>query len=54
MSAAQTVLPIVYAVREKMERHEADPSRIALYRKYTEGMLRRYLRLSMEARRVST
>ncbi len=56
MSAAIAVLPIVLAVasgvRERCgPRPEVKPE-LAFYRKYTEGMLRRYLRLSMEAGRV--
>jgi len=56
MSAALAVLPTVWAVasgaREREEtRGEVQPE-LAFYRKYTEGMLRRCLRLSMEAGRV--
>ena len=55
MSALVCVLPVVQA----MAVGDATPRRqvtagpeLAFYRKYTEGMLRRYLRLSMEAGRV--
>ena len=51
MSAAQVVLPLVWAVAKSSARHGHAPE-IAFYRKYTEGMLRRYVRLSMEAGRV--
>ena len=51
MSAAQAVLPIVWAVAKRPVTVEHAPE-IAFYRKYTEGMLRRFLRLSMEAGRV--
>ncbi len=54
MSAAQAILPIVWAtVDVKAAGHGRDvPPEVHLYRSYTEGMLRRYLRLSMEAGRV--
>ena len=53
MSAAIAILPMVFAVAsfEQKERRAVRPE-LAFYRKYTEGMLRRYLRLSMEAGRV--
>lgn len=56
MSAALAVLPMVLAVASEAReqrglRREVKPE-LAFYRKYTEGMLRRYLRLSMEAGRV--
>ena len=62
MSAAVAVLPMVWAVASESpelverrrghgENHQRAPE-LAFYRKYTEGMLRRYLRLSMEAGRV--
>jgi hypothetical protein len=55
MSAALMILPMVWATEA---RHEvADSGRqtvpaLAFYRKYTEGLLRRYMRLSMEAGRA--
>ena len=55
MSALMNVLPVVQAmsvvVKTSGRRANAGPE-MAFYRKYTEGMLRRYLRLSMEAGRV--
>jgi hypothetical protein len=53
-------LPRVWAVADstevargkKEERREAPKPELAFYRKYTEAMLRRYLRLSMETGRV--
>ncbi len=50
MSAAHAIVPCIWAVRGEAKREHAPE--IAFYRKYTEGMLRRYLRLSMEAGRV--
>ena len=53
MSAALAVLPLVWAVAPKREaRSRPVAPEMAFYRKYTEGMLRRYLRLSMETGRV--
>ena len=53
MSAAVAVLPMVWAVAsERKERRSVPEPELAFYRKYTEGMLRRYLNLSMEAGRV--
>lgn len=53
MSAALAVLPMVFAVAaERKELCGVPAPELAFYRKYTEGMLRRYLRLSMEAGRV--
>jgi len=58
MSAVLAVLPMLWAVAcEGKERQRREGKRevtpeLAFYRKYTEGMLRRYLRLSMEAGRV--
>ena len=59
MSAAVVILPLVWATEERfapeavgvVERREAAPE-MAFYRKYTEALLRRYVRLSMEAGRV--
>lgn len=59
MSAMVAILPVVYgaAATEKMARGREQAETVArpelaFYRKYTEGMLRRYLRLSMEKGRV--
>ncbi len=62
MSAAVAVLPVLWAVasgsgREPSRAGQSKADReirpeLAFYRKYTEGMLRRYMRLSMEAGRV--
>src|ERR1700733_6835027 len=64
MSAALVILPMVWATAAQPEMHsvvevgaqeeaqrQAAPE-MAFYRKYTEGMLRRYVRLSMEAGRA--
>lgn len=55
MRAALAVLPAVWAyaegVLEEEETREV-PEQVAFYRKYTEGLLRRYVRLSMEAGRA--
>ena len=53
MSAAHSFLPFVhaYAVEVTKPRPEMKPQ-VAFYRKYTEGILRRYVRLSMESGRV--
>ena len=53
MSAAAAVLPQVWAFAKGPGRalRRADPE-MAFYRKYTEAMLRRYVRMSMEAGRV--
>jgi len=61
MSAALAILPVVWAtatikaVRERqpevVERRRSAPE-VAFYRKYTEGLLRRYMRLSMESGRT--
>ncbi len=51
MSAALVILPVVWAT-EAREAVEAAVPELAFYRKYTEGMLRRYMRLSMEAGRA--
>ncbi|WP_158942059.1 sigma factor-like helix-turn-helix DNA-binding protein [Granulicella sp. S190] len=60
MSAALMILPVVWATaspsRVKTRPEEMEPKttapELAFYRKYTEGMLRRYVRLSMEAGRA--
>ena len=60
MSAAAVVLPFVWATEmlQVVPRLQSGipqqpiPPEMAFYRKYTEGMLRRYVRLSMEAGRV--
>ncbi len=55
MSAAMVILPVVWATAARpeavVERRQTAPE-LAFYRKYTEGMLRRYLKLSMEAGRA--
>ncbi len=65
MSAALVILPVVWAteanddgysqgiheVVDVVEQQQAAPE-LAFYRKYTEGLLRRYVRLSMEAGKV--
>jgi hypothetical protein len=62
MSAALVILPMVWATApvsvratetlpEVAEQRRTAPE-VAFYRKYTEGMLRRYVRLSMEAGRA--
>src|ERR1700748_1740383 len=62
MSAALVILPMVWATAgastapEIVEQREPEEQRtapeVAFYRKYTEGLLRRYVRLSMEAGRA--
>ncbi len=66
MSAALVILPVVWATAdpakvlkqapEFREEVRTEPRRtapeVAFYRKYTEGLLRRYVRLSMEAGRA--
>ena len=52
MSAAFAVLPLLWAVAPERECRTVLAPELAFYRKYTEGMLRRYLRLSMETGRV--
>jgi hypothetical protein len=60
MSAALVILPVVWATaapsREKtlpeVVNQKKTAPELAFYRKYTEGMLRRYVRLSMEAGRA--
>jgi hypothetical protein len=54
MSAAVVVLPIVWATaqaEEVVERKSVTTS-LAFYRKYTEGLLGRYVRMSMEMGRA--
>jgi len=59
MSAAVAVLPVVWAFaapgntpsKRKKKKPEV-ASHLAFYRKYTEGLLRRYVKLSMEAGRT--
>lgn len=55
MSAA-LVLPVIWATAEvepvRAARRVPPAPEMAFYRKYTEGMLRRYVRLSMEAGRT--
>jgi hypothetical protein len=58
MSAAMAVLPVVWAVGQAAppsaapEVYEPMPYEMVFYRRYTEGILQRYVRLSMEAGRV--
>ena len=66
MSAALVILPMVWAtagdptervemapeVVEQREMEQRTAPEVAFYRKYTEGLLRRYVRLSMEAGRA--
>lgn len=53
MSAAALVIPQMWAFAAEGQRQKRpNQPELAFYRKYTEGMLRRYLRLSMEAGRV--
>lgn len=58
MSAMICVLPAVQAMAVVAEQREQRAvvrgPEMAFYRKYTEGMLRKYVRLSMEAGRVSS
>jgi hypothetical protein len=54
MSAALVILPVVWAtaqVEEVVER-KAITTSLAFYRKYTEGLLGRYVRMSMEMGRA--
>jgi RNA polymerase sigma factor (sigma-70 family) len=60
MSAALVILPVVWATAtpshlktlpEVVEQKKTAPE-LAFYRKYTEGLLRRYVKLSMEAGRA--
>src|SRR5258708_19600077 len=57
MSAALVILPVVWATEALhevvVERPETAPE-LAFYRKYTEGLLRRYVRLSLEAGRAAS
>lgn len=60
MSAAAVILPFVWAIgnEQAVLRNPAEVPRkpvepqMAFYRKYTEAMLRRYVRMSMEAGKV--
>ncbi len=68
MSAAVLVLPVIWATEALNEIHEVRDVRevaeaggqrqrqtapeLAFYRKYTEGLLRRYVKMSMEAGRA--
>jgi predicted DNA-binding protein (UPF0251 family) len=66
MSAALVILPVVWAteangdgysqgiheVVDVVEQQQQAAPELAFYRKYTEGLLRRYVRLSMEAGKV--
>jgi len=55
MSAAVMILPVVWATEAPpvrvVKRHQTVPE-LAFYRKYTEGLLRRYLKMSMESGRA--
>jgi hypothetical protein len=60
VSAAAAVLPLLWAVGAELpvapqvpySDKQPPPPHMAFYRKYTEAMLRRYVRLSMEAGKV--
>jgi hypothetical protein len=60
MSAAAVILPFVWAIgnEQAVQRNPVEVARkpvepqMAFYRKYTEAMLRRYVRMSMEAGKV--
>jgi hypothetical protein len=63
MSAALVILPVIWATEEMYEVESAYVTEdaevveqpvpgLAFYRKYTEGLLRRYVRLAMEAGRA--
>ena len=52
MSAAAAIVPMLWAVASSEGAARELAPELAFYRKYTEGMLRRYLRLSMETGRV--
>lgn len=59
MSAAVVVLPVVWAMGQKespapgkKQKSSRVAPELAFYRKYTEGLLRRYIKLSMEAGRA--
>ncbi len=54
MSALLCVLPVMQAMAETPGRKVVVGPEMGFYRKYTEAMLRRYLRLSMESGRVSS
>ncbi|WP_263366943.1 hypothetical protein [Edaphobacter bradus] len=57
MSAALAILPVIWATFDEQQ-HPAAPaaaeveSGLAFYRKYTEALLRRYVKLAMEAGRA--
>ena len=53
MMTAVMILPVVWATEDVavVERKRVEPE-VAFYRKYTEGMLGRYAKMSMEAGRV--
>lgn len=58
MNAAVVILPVVWATAEEKSAPAAKKAEmrvapeLAFYRKYTEGLLRRYVKLSMEAGRA--
>jgi predicted DNA-binding protein (UPF0251 family) len=64
MSAALMILPVVWATEalpeelqrpkqpEQMQQPRSVTPEVAFYRKYTEGLLRRYVRMSLEAGKV--
>ncbi|RZU41823.1 hypothetical protein [Edaphobacter modestus] len=58
MNAAVVILPVVWATAEETSAPVAKKTEVrvapelAFYRKYTEGLLRRYVKLSMEAGRA--
>src|ERR1700712_2310793 len=54
MSAAMTILPMVWATEELLPLRVGGRSEpeLAYYRRYTEALLRRYVRMSMEAGRA--
>jgi hypothetical protein len=56
MSAAPVILPVLWATAEVTPRPRRKPQpvvpELAFYRKYTEALLRRYTRLSMESGRA--
>lgn len=56
MSAALAILPVIWATAEAEEVYRPEPcaveSGVAFYRKYTEALLRRYVKMAMEAGRA--
>src|SRR6185312_2972722 len=54
MSAALVVLPMIWATAqpEEMVERKSVTTSLAFYRKYTEGLLNRYVRMSMEMGRT--